>query len=123
AILRKEGPLDQTEWEVMKTHTTIGEKMLSSSSHPVISKAAEVALGHHEKWDGSGYPHGKRATEVALSARIVAIADVYDALTTRRSYKRSLKPLEALTIMKSKMGHEFDPKLLNSFIRMMGPEG
>ena len=75
----KEGPLDQTEWEIMKTHTTIGEKMLSSSSHPVIS-GAEVAIGHHEKWDGSGYPHGKRGTEVALSARIVAMADVYDAL-------------------------------------------
>ncbi len=121
AILRKEGPLDQAEWEIMKTHTTIGEKMLSSSSHPVISKAAEVAIGHHEKWDGSGYPHGKRGTEVALSARIVAIADVYDALRSERPYKTAWSHEKATSIIlegdgRTMPGH-FDPDVLAAFKR------
>ncbi len=77
---------------------------------------------HHEKYDGEGYHQGLAGEEISQYARICKITDVYDALTTRRSYKKALKTIEALTIMKSKMRHEFDPKLLDSFIVMMGPE-
>ena len=82
---------------------------------------ANVKL-HHEKSDGKAYHQGLNSEDISLFARICRLTDVYDALTTRRSYKRSLKTMEALTIMKSKMRHDFDPNLLNAFIRMMVPK-
>ena len=77
---------------------------------------------HHEKSDGGAYHQGLASEDISLFARICKLTDIYDALTTRRSYKRSLKTMEALTIMKSKMSHDFDPNLLNAFMRMMVPK-
>ena len=77
---------------------------------------------HHEKYNGEVYHRGLAGEDISLFARICKLTDVYDALTTRRSYKRSLKTMEALTIMKSKMSHDFDPNLLNAFMRMMVPK-
>jgi len=87
AILRKPGPLDDQEWAVMKTHPRIGYDILSKSDAPVFRLAAEVALRHHEKWDGSGYPGGLSGQDIPESARIVALADVFDALSMKRPYK------------------------------------
>ena len=77
---------------------------------------------HHEKYNGEGYHRGLAGEDISLFARICKLTDVYDALTTRRSYKKALETLEALSIMKSQMGNEFDPKLLTAFIKMMGPK-
>ena len=121
-IINKKGTLTEEEFQVIKNHTDSGMEVvrgLGCYGEKVINMVGQ----HHEKYNGEGYHQGLLGDEISLYARICKLTDVYDALTTRRSYKRSLKPLEALTIMKSKMGHEFDPKLLNSFIRMMGPEG
>ena len=121
AIMRKEGPLDANEWEVMKTHTTIGGEILSGSTHPVVAKAAEVAIGHHEKWDGSGYPDGKQRKDVPLSARIIAIADVYDALRSKRPYKEAWSHEKAVSIIVEgdgrTMPEHFDPDVLAAFKR------
>jgi len=86
-ILTKPGRLNTAEWEIMKTHAKIGYELLSFSDHPILKMAADVALHHHEKWDGSGYPDGISGEKISLSARIVAVADVFDALTSDRPYK------------------------------------
>ncbi|MBC8288579.1 MAG: HD-GYP domain-containing protein [Nitrospinae bacterium] len=121
-IINKIGSLTEEEFEMVKQHTDKGEAVLRGLGC-YGEKVIQVVGQHHEKYNGEGYHQGLVGDDIALFARICKLTDVYDALTTRRSYKKSLKPLEALTIMKSQMGHEFDPKLLNAFIRMMGPQG
>jgi HD-GYP domain-containing protein (c-di-GMP phosphodiesterase class II) len=121
-IINKEGALTEEEFEVVKKHTQSGEEVMKELGC-YGEKAIQMVGQHHEKYNGKGYHRGLTGNDIALFARICKLADVYDALTTRRSYKKSLKTLEALTIMKSKMEHEFDPKLLNAFIRFMGPQG
>lgn len=116
AILRKPGKLDAAEWEVMKTHSRIGHDILAKSDVPLFQMAAEIALHHHEKWDGSGYPEGLAGTAIPESARIVAIADVFDALTMNRAYKEAWTVERALETMKSESGAHFDPRLLDLFI-------
>jgi putative nucleotidyltransferase with HDIG domain len=120
-IINKKGTLTEEEFQVIKGHTVKGEKVIRELGC-YGEKVIQMVGQHHEKYNGEGYHQGLVGEDISLFARICKLTDVYDALTTRRSYKKSLKTLEALTIMKSKMGHEFDPKLLNSFIRMMGPE-
>ncbi len=120
-IINKKGTLTEEEFQAIKKHTESGMEVIRGLGC-YGEKVIQMVGQHHEKYNGEGYHQGFAGNEISLYARICKLTDVYDALTTRRSYKRSLKPLEALTIMKSKMGHEFDPKLLNSFIRMMGPE-
>jgi len=88
-ILTKPGRLNTAEWEIMKTHAKIGYELLSFSEHPILKMAADVALHHHEKWDGTGYPDGISGEKISLSARIVAVADVFDALTSDRPYKKA----------------------------------
>ena len=121
-IINKKGALTEEEFQTIKNHTSNGIEVIRGLGC-YGEKVVEMVGQHHEKYNGEGYHQGLVGDDIALFARICKLTDVYDALTTRRSYKKSLKPLEALTIMKSQMGHEFDPKLLNAFIRMMGPQG
>jgi putative nucleotidyltransferase with HDIG domain len=121
-IINKKGPLSEEEFEVIKSHTESGEKVLKGMGC-YGDKVIQMVGQHHEKYAGKGYHRGLVGNDIALFARICKLTDVYDALTTRRSYKKALKTLEALTIMKTKMGQDFDPKLLNAFIRLMGPKG
>ncbi|MCX6520694.1 MAG: tetratricopeptide repeat protein [Actinobacteria bacterium] len=119
SILMKPGPLTPAEFDVMKTHTTIGAEILAGSSSPLIQLAAEVALNHHERWDGSGYPNGLAAEGIPLSGRIVTVADVYDALTSHRTYKHAWTPLEAITYIVGARGAQFEPQIVDAFVRVM----
>ena len=112
AVLRKTGELTAEEFEVMKTHSTIGAKMLAGSDSPVLQMAAEVALNHHERWDGSGYPHGAAGHAIPESARIVAIVDVYDELSQDHPSRPALPEEKVLELMQQGAGIHFDPLLL-----------
>ena len=109
AILQKPGPLTDPEWEVMKTHTLIGGKLLSGTDDVVMALSVEVALNHHEKWNGLGYPYGKKGEEIPLSGRIVAVADVFDALMSKRCYKEAFTLAQVKEIMFEGQGHHFQP--------------
>ena len=115
AILQKPGRLTPSEFDVMKTHTLIGAEMLAGSKVPMLQMAREIALNHHERWDGHGYPNGFAGQQIPESARIVAIVDVYDALTHDRVYRRAMSEEKALTIMQAGAGTQFDPLLLTFF--------
>ena len=119
AILRKPGKLDAAEWEVMRTHTQIGHDILRLSDSPMFSLAAEVALRHHEKWDGSGYPDGLAGNAIPESARIVAIADVFDALTMRRPYKEPWPIDRVVGAIREGVGSHFDPRLAEAFLSIL----
>ena len=112
-ILNKEGPLDEREWLIMKEHTKNGAFILSTYPNPM---AKQIALFHHEKWDGTGYPYQLSETMIPLPARIVSIADVYDALRMERSYKKSFSHQEASEIIIKNRGIHFDPALVDLFI-------
>ncbi len=115
SILKKKGVLDATEWEIMKTHTTIGYGILSKCDSPLFRMAAQIALSHHEKWDGTGYPEGLKGEQIPECARVVAIADVFDALTKKRPYKKAWSIEDALEEIRKQCGSHFDPKLCESF--------
>jgi HD-GYP domain-containing protein (c-di-GMP phosphodiesterase class II) len=121
-ILKKEGPLTDDEWVTMKTHTLIGESVLNTleknahDEEDVIVKAILIAGGHHEKWDGSGYPRGLRAQNIPLEARIMSLADMYDALVSRRVYKGAWSHDEAAAEIIEKRGTQFDPAIVEAFI-------
>ncbi len=119
AILRKPGKLDAEEWKVMKTHCQIGYDILSRSDAPVFQLAAEVAMHHHEKWDGSGYPDGLEADAIPESARIVALADVFDALTMKRPYKEPWPIDKVLATLRESAGSHFEPNLIETFITIL----
>ncbi len=116
AILKKQGKLDADEFETMKSHTLIGHKLLARFRQPVLDMAAAVAHEHHEKWDGSGYPRGLRGEEISVHGRIVAIVDVYDALTSNRIYRQAMSGDEVLDLMRKGRGTHFDPELLDIFL-------
>jgi response regulator RpfG family c-di-GMP phosphodiesterase len=111
AILRKPGPLTDEEWEVMKTHTTIGADLLAGSRSPLVQMGEVIARTHHERWDGSGYPAGLVAEGIPLVGRICAVADVFDALTSARPYKHAWTVDEALAEIAAQSGRHFDPRL------------
>ncbi len=119
AILQKPGKLTAEEFEVMKSHTTLGARMLGSSGSAILQMGQEIALAHHERWDGSGYPRGLSGLAIPESARIVAIVDVYDALTHRRIYHDALPEAEALEIMEAGRGKQFDPFLFGVFLSIL----
>ena len=118
-ILRKPGPLDEQEWVVMKTHPQLGHDILSKSQAPVFLLAAEVSLRHHEKWDGSGYPGGLKGDEIPQSARIVALADVFDALSMKRPYKEPWAIEKIMEYIQANSGKHFDPSLVNVFTSIL----
>ncbi|HWD38251.1 MAG TPA: HD domain-containing phosphohydrolase [Fimbriimonas sp.] len=115
AVLLKPAKLDKEEFEIMKSHSEIGGRILAGSESPVLKMGEEIALSHHEKWDGSGYPLGLKGDEIPLSGRIVALADVYDALTSERPYKRAWRPEEAYRHIEESAGAHFDPRLVEAF--------
>lgn len=115
AILSKPGRLTEEEWVVMRQHTVIGARILGDHPSGLLRLAASIALNHHEKWDGNGYPSGLAGEDIPLSARIVAIADVFDALTSVRPYKRAWSVEEALALIRSENGTHFDPKVVAAF--------
>ncbi len=114
-ILLKPGRLDAEEWEIMKTHAQIGADLLDGHSAPLLQMARDIALAHHEKWNGTGYPRALAGEAIPLVGRIVAVADVFDALTSARPYKRAWALEEALAFMRSQRGEHFDPVLLDLF--------
>ncbi|SME95084.1 HD-GYP domain-containing protein [Desulfovibrio gilichinskyi] len=115
SILLKPGPLDSNEWNIMKTHPVIGAKILGRSNSKYVNMGAIIAESHHEKWDGSGYPHGLSGENIPLPGRICAIADVFDALTSKRPYKEAFSTEVALPIMQEGKGVHFDPHILGVF--------
>ncbi len=115
AILKKPGRLDKDEFEEMKTHTLIGGELLRAAGLPVA--ACNIAFYHHERWDGRGYPHGLKSEEIPLEARIVAVADVFDALVTRRCYKPSFTIERAVGIMREAAEGQLDPELVSMFLQ------
>ncbi|HIJ89405.1 MAG: response regulator [Desulfobulbaceae bacterium] len=115
AILKKPAKLDADEWKIMMTHTTIGHGILSNGDTPLFKLAGEIALYHHEKWDGNGYPKGLAAEAIPESARIVAIADVFDALTMKRPYKEAWPLEDAISEIQRGSGSHFDPLLVQTF--------
>jgi putative two-component system response regulator len=121
AILLKPGKLTGEEFETVKTHTTMGAEILSGSRSPLLLMAEQIALTHHERWDGQGYPHGLRGEQIPLAGRIVAVADVFDALTHERPYKRAWPVPEALAEVLRQPGRQFDPDVLQVFSRLDHP--
>ncbi len=118
-ILLKPGHLTADEYEFVKAHTTLGAEILSGSASPAIQMGAELALSHHERWDGQGYPLGLTGEAIPLSGRIVAIADVYSTLVSERVYKRAWTPLEAVHFVVAGRGTQFDPVLVEAFVTVM----
>lgn len=118
-IVLKLGRLSEDEWETMKTHAEIGHQILDDDSSPLLQVAALIALTHHEKVDGSGYPRGLKGDEIPIEGRLAAIADVFDALTTNRPYRRAFPFGEALEILKNGRGSHFDADLLDAFLDSM----
>ncbi len=116
AVLQKPGKLDDAEWEIMRRHTTIGAEILKDSKVEFMQLAEEIAIAHHEKWDGTGYPNKVKGTDIPLSARIVAMADVFDALTSERPYKKPMELEKALSIITEGKGTHFDPDVVDSFL-------
>lgn len=114
-ILYKQGPLTLAEREVMQTHALIGDRILADGSAELIRTAQEIARTHHERWDGNGYPEGLAGTHIPLSGRIVAIADVFDALITKRPYKDAFSYKSARDIIIEESGRHFDPTIVNAF--------
>jgi putative two-component system response regulator len=115
-ILLNTGTLTPDEFAVMKNHADFGSRILSGSPSELLTMAATIALTHHERCDGTGYPKGLTKDEIPIEGRIAAIADVFDALTTNRIYRRAMGLPEALLIMKKGRGSHFDPELLDLFI-------
>ncbi|MCD6397410.1 MAG: response regulator, partial [Spirochaetaceae bacterium] len=116
-ILLKPGKLEQKEWEIMKKHTTIGGEIVGVHTSPFLRTARIIALSHHEKWDGSGYPRGLSGTAIPKVGRITALADVFDALTSVRPYKKAWSFEKTLSYIKQHAGKHFDPELTEIFLR------
>ncbi|MBC7700562.1 two-component system response regulator [Aquabacterium sp.] len=116
-ILLKPGPLTDGEWVLMRQHAQIGADIIGRHDNELLATARAIALTHHEKWDGTGYPQGLKGEQIPLYGRIVAIADVFDALMTRRPYKAALPAAESLAIMAEQKGTHFDPMLLACFFQ------
>lgn len=123
AIIHKPGKLSPEEWEIMKTHTTLGAQILEEAKNQnngladILNTAIDVAIAHHERWDGSGYPNGLAGNAIPLAGRLMAIVDVYDALIAKRSYKEAWSYEDAAAEIVAKAGTQFDPFLIKAFIR------
>jgi HD domain/B12 binding domain len=123
AILLKPGKLTAQERAIVETHAEEGHRLLKGSSSAILDLAATIALSHHEKWDGSGYPRGIVGEAIPIEGRIVAIADVFDALTSDRVYRKAFAVEEAVAMMREERGRHFDPVLLDAFLEVLGSSG
>jgi response regulator RpfG family c-di-GMP phosphodiesterase len=119
AILKKPGKLDPDEYEIMKTHTQIGASLFQDPQSEFDALAAEVSATHHERWDGTGYPRGLAGTEISLWGRITAVADVYDALSSRRVYKEPWDEERVLGEIRAQSGRHFDPEIVEIFLEIL----
>jgi putative two-component system response regulator len=119
SILLKPGKLTPEEWEVMKTHASIGASILEGLTSDLMHMAHQIALTHHEKWDGSGYPNSLKGEDISFYGRIVAVADVFDALTTNRPYKAAWPVERAMDYITSQKSQHFDPQLVEHFVRIL----
>jgi putative two-component system response regulator len=115
AILQKRGPLTPEEWLVMRRHPEMGATLLGGSDSPLFRMAAEVAQHHHEKFDGSGYPAGRSGLDIPLSARVVAVADFFDAVTSDRCYRKAMPDEQAFELLRKGSGGHFDPDVVAAF--------
>ena len=118
-ILLKPGKLDEDEWQIMQSHTTIGYELLKNSDSEIMELAQSIALNHHEKWDGSGYPNGLKGQEIPIEARIASICDVFDALTSDRPYKKAWPLDDVIDYLKSNSGIQFDPEITEVFLQII----
>ena len=116
SILKKTANLDPDEYKIAEQHTLEGFRLLDGSTFPIFQAGAVIARTHHERWNGSGYPAGLKGEEIPFSGRVVALADVFDALSTRRPYKTEIHPDEALKLIRKSSGSLFDPKLVSVFV-------
>lgn len=119
AILRKPGKLTVEEFRIMQRHTIIGAEMLSGSLSPVLQMAEQIALHHHERWDGTGYPHRVAGEEIPKAARILAIVDVFDSMTHDRIFRPALPEQRALQIIEESRGNHFDPTIVTAFLKAL----
>lgn len=119
AILLKPGKFNAEEWDVMKTHATIGARLLEGDNSALMRMARDIALAHHEKWDGSGYPNGLAGEAIPMAGRIAALADVFDALTSERPYKKAWTVEEAVALIQQDSGQHFDPTLVAVFLQQL----
>jgi putative two-component system response regulator len=119
SILLKPGKLDADEWEIMKQHTVIGARLLANSQSPILQMGERIALTHHEKWDGTGYPNHLEGEDIPLVGRICAVADVFDALSSKRCYKDPWPLEKTLQEIRSLAGIHFDPRLVEMFDELL----
>jgi putative two-component system response regulator len=122
SILQKTRPLSNEEYEIVKSHVEVGARILENSKSRLLQVAHTIALTHHERWDGTGYPARLIGDLIPIEGRIVAIADGYDAMLSRRPYKRPMSPREAVAEIVSKSGVQFDPNLVATFVTLISPE-
>lgn len=120
-VLLKPGPLDNAEWRIMKSHAEVGAEILSAYDSDLFDAASEMAYGHHEKWDGTGYPQGLSGEEIPLHCRIISVCDVFDALLSKRPYKSPWDVQKALQYLRDKSGSDFDPKVVDGFESIITP--
>ncbi|MHB8531921.1 MAG: HD domain-containing phosphohydrolase [Solirubrobacteraceae bacterium] len=123
AILLKPGPLTPEERAIVETHAEEGHRLVRGSSSSILDMAATIALSHQEKWDGSGYPRGLKGEAIPIEGRIVAVADVFDALTSDRVYRKAFSVEDAIQMMREQRGRHFDPILLDAFMEVLGQSG
>lgn len=116
AILRKPTALTPDEWQTMQQHTLIGANILEGCPYPTLEMARTIALTHHERWDGQGYPHGLQGEQIPLWGRIVAVADAYDAMTNDRPYRRALSHEQAIETLRAERERHFDPMIVDAFL-------
>src|SRR6185295_17327313 len=113
AILQKTGPLDEGEWAFMRRHTLIGERILMAA--PALRSVAKLVRSSHERWDGGGYPDGLRSEQIPLGARVVAVCDAFDAMTTNRPYRHRVNQPAAMAELRACAGTQFDPQVVQAF--------
>ena len=108
-------PLSKSDWEAYRHHPSIGEKILDVAASPILEMAARIALSHHEKWNGKGYPEGLKGEDIPIEGRITAVADVFDALSTRAPYKAAFPLDRCFAIIEEGRGEHFDPRVVDGF--------
>lgn len=115
-LLLQQGEFSAQEWRVIERHTIDGAEILSEASHPVLQIAEKIALSHHERWDGSGYPHHTKGKQIPIEGRLCAVVDVFDALTTNRTYKKAISLEAGFSLMADAAGTLFDPDIIQAFL-------